>query len=104
MCEMEGKGRVTRRKHKALEKERFRLQLTFCDFKICITQLHLREENCYTNSGLEQRNTEESCLRLFEKVGSLLTSISSVECNLINRRRGQVRSLEILYQCSIGED
>ena len=45
---MEDKG-VFRRKHKALEEERF------------------REENCYTNSGLEQRNTEESCLRLFEK-------------------------------------
>ena len=30
---------------------------------------NLREENCYTNSGLEQRNVEESCLRLFEKVG-----------------------------------
>jgi len=40
---------VVRRRHKALEGERF------------------REEKVYTNSGLEQRNTEESCLRLFEK-------------------------------------
>jgi len=47
--ELEGEGGAPRRKHKALEKERF------------------REENCYTNSGLEQRNVEESCLRLFEK-------------------------------------
>jgi len=38
-----------RRKHKDLERERF------------------QEEKSYTNSGLEQRNTEESCLRLFEK-------------------------------------
>ena len=36
---------VVRRRHKALEGERF------------------REEKVYTNSGLEQRNTEESCLR-----------------------------------------
>ena len=38
-------GGVARRRHLVLEQERF------------------QEEKCYTNSGLEQRNTEESCLR-----------------------------------------
>ena len=40
---------IERRRHADLIKERF------------------KEENTYTNSSLEQRNTEESCLRLFEK-------------------------------------
>ena len=74
--EAEGEGGAPRRKHKALEKERFRCSS-------CILLKHeytpnLREENCYTNSGLEQRNVEESCLRLFEKVG-----ISTFRQNLI---------------------
>ena len=79
---MEGKGGVARRKHKALEKERFRFSRLFCEAQFFYKQLYLREENCYTNSGLEQRNTEESCLRLFEKVGSVIT-IESDECNSI---------------------
>ena len=65
--ELEGEGGAPRRKHKALEKERFR-----CSSCILFENDYLpnlREENCYTNSGLEQRNVEESCLRLFEKVG-----------------------------------
>ena len=65
--ELEGEGGAPRRKHKALENERFR-----CSSCILFKNKYIpnfREENCYTNSGLEQRNVEESCLRLFEKVG-----------------------------------
>ena len=65
--ELEGEGGAPRRKHKALEKERFRCS-SYKLFKNDYTP-NLREENCYTNSGVEQRNVEESCLRLFEKVG-----------------------------------
>ena len=65
--ELEGEGGAPRRKHKALEKERFRCSSCILFKNDYIP--NLREENCYTNSGLEQRNVEESCLRLFEKVG-----------------------------------
>ena len=65
--ELEGEGGAPRRKHKVLEKERFRCSSCILFKNDYIP--NLREENCYTNSGLEQRNVEESCLRLFEKVG-----------------------------------
>ena len=62
----------------------------FYDFQIfAFKQLYLREENCYTNSGLEQRNTEESCLRLFEKVGSLMTTTAVKSLMLLIGREGK---------------
>jgi len=77
---------VERRKHKALEKERF------------------QEEKCYTNTGLEQRNTEESCLRLFEKAEKAYLELGDA-LPILNRsktidfvRRGLV-SLSQGYEC-----
>ena len=76
---------VTMRTHSELARERF------------------QEENVYTNSSLEQRSTEESCLRVLEKVEACLTDLDDFP--ILNRlktipflKKG-LRDLSEGYEC-----
>jgi len=76
---------VDRRKHVDLVERRF------------------KEENVYTNTSLEQRNVEESCLRLFEKAEAAHAEIDDLP--VLNRfktvgflKRG-LRNLSEGYEC-----
>ena len=76
---------VTMRTHSELTRERF------------------QEENVYTNSSLEQRSTEESCLRVVEKVEACLADLDDFP--MLNRlktipflKRG-LRDLSEGYEC-----
>ena len=62
-----------------------------------------QEENVYTNSSLEQRSTEESCLRVLEKVEACLTDLDDFP--ILNRlktipflKKG-LRDLSEGYEC-----
>lgn len=63
-----------------------------------------KEEKVYTNSSLEQRNTEEACLRLFEKAEAAQTDLDD-ELPVLNRRktvgflRRGLRELSEGYEC-----
>jgi len=76
---------VDRRRHNELSKERF------------------KEENVYTNSSLEQRNTEESCLRLFEKAEIANAELDDLPVlnrpKTINFLRRGLKNLSEGYEC-----
>ena len=76
---------VDRRRHVDLAGERF------------------KEEGVYTNSSLEQRNTEESCLRLFEKAEAAHAELDDLPVlnrpKTVNFLRRGLKNLSEGYEC-----